>query len=347
MSDLQPATCEWVLGLVDQAVVVTDPAGRILYWNRSAERMLGWSAPEAIGRDVREVLPIVEKCLDGPVKPERSGGGSIWSGEVVLRRRDGSGFPGSVSAASVPDGTGRATHLAWLVSDTSDGALPGRQPPLADMAVPGGDRVEEAGTSYRKLFTSVVEALGASHEYVDLYTAGHQRRVARLAAEIARRIGLEDDAVEGVGVGATLHDIGKVAIPARILTKPAPLNDAEWALMKRHARDGHDIVAHVEFPWPVPTMILQHHERMDGSGYPEGLSGGEISLESQIVAMADTVDVITSHRPYRLARPVGEALDFIEGEEGRRLFRDDVAEACSGALRGGFALAQGSLALTS
>lgn len=448
MSDvLQPGACEQILAVIDQAVTVTDPAGRILYWNRAAGQMFGWTAAEAIGRDAAQLLSIPEARSEASAIVDGLADGQSWSGEFLLRRRDGSAFTGLVSTAPVLDATGSATYLVGLVSNVServaverrfqsgfeasptgwaymdlDGRLSmvndalctilgrsrkelvgrfghefvsaddltERPPALAEIFAGGsgaldirrrvitgsgaerwidvtvrlvrdenGDpeyffgHVQDvtdwlsnqellAGTTenYKRLFTSVVEALAASHEYVDLFTVGHQRRVERLAAETARRLGLADDAVTGVAVGATLHDIGKVAIPSRILTKPAPLNQAEWALVEQHARDGHDIVAHVEFPWPVPTMILQHHERLDGSGYPDGLSGDAISLESQIVAVADTVDVIVSHRPYRPARPVEEALDLLRSPQGRQLFREDVAEACSSLLREGFRLSE-------
>lgn len=195
----------------------------------------------------------------------------------------------------------------------------------------------DSADQYRHLFTSVVNSFAASHELSDPFTAGHQQRVARLATGIAQRLGLDADALEGLAVGAALHDIGKVATPVQILIKPGRLETAEYEMVKRHARAGHDIVAHIDFPWPIAEMILQHHERADGSGYPRGLAGDEILIESRIIAVADTVETISSHRPYKPARPLMTALDAITTERAR-LFDPEVVDACLATFNEGFSL---------
>lgn len=196
---------------------------------------------------------------------------------------------------------------------------------------------KQAEHAYRELFTQVVFSIGTALELRDPYTASHQHRVAGLAATIGQHLGLDDAVCEGLAVGASLHDMGKLAIPAEILTKPGRLDPAEYALIQRHPRSGHDIVVGIDFPWPVATMILQHHERLDGSGYPAGLQGGEISVEARILAVADTVETIASHRPYRAARPIETALEIIDADRGK-LFDPDIAHACIDAFDDGFQL---------
>jgi HD-GYP domain-containing protein (c-di-GMP phosphodiesterase class II) len=143
------------------------------------------------------------------------------------------------------------------------------------------------------------------------YTAGHQRRVARLSAAVASELGLDDITVGGIRLAANIHDIGKLGVPAEILSRPERLLPAELELIQEHPRAGHDIMAGVTLPWPVAEMILQHHERIDGSGYPDGLQGEQISIGARIIAVTDTVDAIASHRPYRAALGIDAALTQI------------------------------------
>jgi putative nucleotidyltransferase with HDIG domain len=172
-----------------------------------------------------------------------------------------------------------------------------------------------------------VQALASALESRDAYTAGHQRRVAELAEAIAVHLGLPDDRVRGIFLAATLHDIGKIQVPAQILSKPGPLTDVEMAIIRTHPEAGYQILKNVEFPWPIATMVLQHHERLDGSGYPDGLRGQEIPLESRILAVADAVEARTSYRPYRPARDEGEMWKELTGRLSGE-FDQAVVAAC-------------------
>lgn len=176
-------------------------------------------------------------------------------------------------------------------------------------------------------FGGMIDVVATTVELRDPYTAGHQRGVARLAAAIGREMGLDADTVEGIEVAAGLHDIGKVAIPAEILSKPTRLTPPEFELIKQHSRSGYDIVRTIEFPWPVAEMILQHHERLDGSGYPAGLVGEEIQLGARVIAVADTVEAMAAHRPYRASKGIESALAQIEHDRVTRL-DPDVVDAC-------------------
>ena len=179
----------------------------------------------------------------------------------------------------------------------------------------------------RKAIGDIIYAMTKTIELRDPYTANHQRRAACLAEAIGKRMGLEPIRIEGLAMGGVIHDLGKISIPTEILTKPARLTDIEYAMMKTHPQVGYDILKTIEFPWPLAEIALQHHERLDGSGYPAGLVGGEISLEARIMAVADVVEAMTSHRPYRSAWSIEEALEYVS--QGREVAFDPRAvDAC-------------------
>ncbi|HDJ30241.1 MAG TPA: HD-GYP domain-containing protein, partial [Candidatus Acetothermia bacterium] len=195
--------------------------------------------------------------------------------------------------------------------------------------------------SYEKLertLEGIVEALGAAIELRDPYTAGHQRRVAELAVAIAEEMGLPTEKVEATRYAALVHDIGKLAVPAEILAKPAALTDTEFSLIKFHPQQAYDILKEIDFPWPLAEIVLQHHERLDGSGYPNGLKGDEILLEARIIAVADVVEAMSSHRPYRPALGIEAACDEIKAKRGR-LYDPDVVDACVSLFEKGFSFA--------
>ena len=177
------------------------------------------------------------------------------------------------------------------------------------------------------LTETAVDAIAAAAEARDPYTAGHQRRVADLAVAIAVEIGLTDHDIEGIRLAAKIHDIGKLSMPSEILSKPGGLRPTELALLREHAQAGYDIVRGIDFPWPIANMILQHHERMDGSGYPVGLVGTDILLGARIIAVADIVEAMTSHRPYRASKGLAAALMQIELDRGT-LLDGEIVDVC-------------------
>lgn len=180
---------------------------------------------------------------------------------------------------------------------------------------------------YRAILEQVIDAIGLTVEYRDPYTSGHQRRVAELAQAIAREMGMTEDALEGIRLAALVHDIGKVRLPTEILNRPGRLSELEFELVRTHSEIGGDIVKEVSFPWPVAQMIAQHHERIDGSGYPQGLKGNDMLPEAKIIAVADVVESMVSHRPYRAALGVDKALAEIREGSGR-LYDPDVVRVC-------------------
>lgn len=189
------------------------------------------------------------------------------------------------------------------------------------------DQLQTTLGKLQKALQGTVKAMSLTIEMRDLYTAGHQRRVMNLAVAIAMEMGLPQDRIEGIRMAAVIHDIGKIATPAEILSKPTRLSKTEFQLVMDHPRVGYDILKTIEFPWPVAHIVLQHHERIDGSGYPDGLVGDAILLEARIIAVADHVEAMSSHRPYRPALGLDKALEEIRRGRGIQ-FDARVVDAC-------------------
>ncbi|MBU2600316.1 response regulator [bacterium] len=178
-----------------------------------------------------------------------------------------------------------------------------------------------------KTMDGAIEAISLIIESRDPYTAGHQKRVANLACTIAREMGVSEKRIKGLYLAGLIHDLGKIHIPAEILSSPSLLTEAEYSMFKVHPQIGYDILKHIEFPWPIANIILQHHERIDGSGYPHGFHDDDILLEAKILAVADVVDAITSHRPYRPALGIERALEEIFCHQDT-LYDSAVVNAC-------------------
>jgi len=185
----------------------------------------------------------------------------------------------------------------------------------------------EAEKSLHQALDGTIRAIGMTTETRDPYTAGHQRRVTELAVAIAKKMGLAPETIEGTRVAGLMHDIGKLAIPAEILSKPSALNSMEFSLIQSHPQAAYDILETVTFPWPIAQIVLQHHERIDGLGYPKGLAKDEILMEARILAVADTVEAMASHRPYRPALGINLALEEIKKNSGLK-FDAKIVDAC-------------------
>jgi putative nucleotidyltransferase with HDIG domain len=179
----------------------------------------------------------------------------------------------------------------------------------------------------QKLLNDTVMVLTATLRAKDPYTAEHQHRVAQIAVNIAQEMGADPGFVEGMRVMGLLHDLGKIAIPSAILSKPGTLSRQEFDLIKMHPQQGHDLLMPIKFPWRVALAVLQHHERLDGSGYPHGFSGSEIIAEARILAVADVVEAMASHRPYRPAQGLDAAMKEISEKQGA-LYDPEVVDAC-------------------
>ena len=191
----------------------------------------------------------------------------------------------------------------------------------------GEAELQKSYQTIQKIMEGTINIIGNIVEVKDPYTAGHQQRVSQLAVHIAQELNLPQNKIEGIRVASLVHDIGKISVPAEILNKPTKLSEIEFNLIKDHSQIGHNILKSIEFPWPIEKIVLQHHERLDGSGYPQGLKGDRILLEAKIMGVADVVEAMSSHRPYRPALGIDAALEEISKNKGI-LYDPEVVDIC-------------------
>lgn len=188
-------------------------------------------------------------------------------------------------------------------------------------------KITDSLTRYRAAMEGTIMAMATIVETRDPYTSGHQQRVARLSRDIAKKIGLSTNQIDGIYLTGLIHDIGKISVPAEILSKPGRLSEVEFLLIKGHPESGYDILKGIEFPWPVAQITRQHHERLDGSGYPQKLKGDDILIEARIMSVADVVEAMATHRPYRPALGIDAALDEIRSKKGT-FYDSQAVDAC-------------------
>ncbi|MEW5825500.1 MAG: PAS domain S-box protein [Candidatus Bipolaricaulota bacterium] len=288
-------------------VFEADLAGRITYANQTGLDWFGYSECEALGGiDLTQMVIPEQRDTAARTFRQAMDRGEVPSGEYMALRKDGTTFPGLVSSRAL----------------VRDGQTIGIRGILVDIS----ERVESAHRIERAL-TGTVRALAATTEMRDPYTAGHQERVTLLALAIGRRMGFAGSRLEGLRVAGLLHDVGKASVPAEILSKPTELTAIELDFVRQHPATGYAILKEIDFPWPVAAIVLQHHERADGSGYPHGLRGEHILVEARILAVADTVEAMASHRPYRAALGLAKALAEVAAGRGTR-YDAAVVDAC-------------------
>ncbi len=212
------------------------------------------------------------------------------------------------------DATGDLAALEGFITDISE------QKKAEENIRLGGDKL-------LRTLSGIIQSMEMTLEVRDPYTAGHQRRVAHLARAISMEMGLSENEVEGIHIASTIHDLGKIQIPMEILSKPTHLTELEFQMIKNHSQVGYDILKNIDFPWPLAEIVYQHHERMDGSGYPRGLSGDGIIMEARILMVADVIEAVASHRPYRPALGINTALNEIQKGRGT-LYDAQAVDAC-------------------
>jgi len=240
--------------------------------------------------------------------------GGIKGYETQFYRRDKSRIWVNMSVSAVRDMAGQLLYYHSIVEDIT-------------LKKKLEEERQDSINRLRRSLGATINAMSATVEARDPYTAGHQRRVADLARAIATEMNLSRDQIDGIRLAGMIHDIGKISVPSEILTKPTRLTTLEFELIKTHSEAGFNILKDIEFPWPIARIVMEHHERVNGTGYPQGLKGEDILLESKIIAVADIVEAISSNRPYRPAFGITPALDEVAKNSGV-LYDKDAAEAC-------------------
>jgi PAS domain S-box-containing protein len=299
-----------------EGIFRSTPEGRFIIANQALASMLYYSSPREL---LNAVTDIQQQLYVNPdehevLKQMIRDYGPTKGFETQYYRKDGAKIWVSVNMQAVRDTDGQTLYYEGILEDIT----------VSKKAE------EERKWNLQRLRQTVratIQAMALVVEARDPYTAGHQRRVSNLARTIATDMGLSRDRIDGIRMMGAIHDIGKISIPAEILSKPTKLNDMEFGLIKAHAQAGYDILKDIEFPWPVAEIILQHHEKLNGSGYPQGLKGDEILLDARIVSVADKVEAMASHRPYRPSLGLEEALADIYENRGT-LYDADAVDVC-------------------
>lgn len=288
---------------------------RFMRFNKASETLLGYSRENMLGKSDHDFFPKAEADFFIQTDKEVLDKKQLTDipQEKIKTRNKGERI---LHTKKIPilDETGTPRYLLGISEDITDRKK-------------SEENLRASYDKLRRTLEEIVNALASALEARDPYTAGHERRDAQLACAIAEELGLPEDQIEGLRIAALLHDIGKISVPAEILSKPTKLTALEYELIKVHPEVGYNILKDIEFPWPVAQIVYQHQERSDGSGYPRGLRGDEILIEARILAVADVVEAMASHRPYRPAVGIEEALEEVKKNKGV-LYDSKVVDAC-------------------
>lgn len=311
---------EWFNALLDSSldcIIAIDHDGIIVEYNRAAVIVFGYSAAEAIGQRLDELI-IPERYRDRHRKALahylETGEGNVIGRRVEVHGQTKSGREIPVELTVLPIHPGRSPYFTAYLRDITERKA-------------AEEKIREYSIKLKESLIETINSVSTTVELRDPYTAGHQRRVAALAYAIGRELKLDEQRLEGLYFGAMVHDIGKIVVPSDVLIDPGHLGGDAWKAIHLHPAAGYKIVKSVHFPWPIATMILQHHEKLDGSGYPNGLMEDDIILESRIITVADVVEAIRTSRPYRNARGMSAALDEISQGSGVK-YDAEVVAAC-------------------
>jgi len=312
-----PSAIDWrqVFEAVPDGLIVIDLQFNVLFANRAFTTMSGLSENEAIGNKCYHIFP--GSFCGGPGCPMSRIKAGVERLEYEGEKNCicGKQIPSIVTASPYRDIDGKLIGIVETISDNS--ALKRAEKEL-----------HLSHERLRKAMGGIIQAMSLTIEKRDPYTAGHQRRVAKLCRAIATELGFSWERIQGLRMAAAIHDLGKIHVPSAILNKPGQLSEHELAIIRLHPETARDILKGIEFPWPLVETIYQHHERMDGSGYPGGLKGDQIILESRILAVADVAEAMSSFRPYRPALGVDLALAELAAHRGE-LYDPMVADCCT------------------
>ncbi len=286
----------------------------IIEFSPGAEHLFGYSQKDVINKSA-DILNLPIDVITIHENENESKDGEVgFTRELTLTQKSGQRLPALITTYPVFSAKGEMNAILVVAVDISERIRVARE-------------LQESMGRWRNALEGIINAMALTLEMRDPYTAGHQQRVASLVAAIAEEMGFCEEKIEGARMAAMIHDIGKISVPAEILSKPGAITDIEFSLIKTHSQTGYDILKGINFPWPIAQMVFQHHERIDGSGYPSGLSGDEILLEAKILGVADVVEAMASHRPYRPSLGIRKALEEIQNNRGK-LYAPEVVDAC-------------------
>jgi PAS domain S-box-containing protein/putative nucleotidyltransferase with HDIG domain len=298
--------------MLDAAVIV-DPKGKTLFANKAAADLVGISSVgEGIGMNVEDFIH--PGCRKAVMR------------NYLMAKKERKTF---LDEYKIVTPNGEEKEVEGHGTTITFKGMPAYIATLRDITErkKAEKQIRDGIIRLSKNLEETVISLASAFEMKDPYTAGHQRRVTEIATAIATEMELDRDVFQGMRLASLVHDIGKINVPTEILSKPGKITGPELELIRTHSIAGYDILKNINFPWPISKIVLQHHERMNGSGYPNGLSGGEILLEARIIAVADVVEAMATHRPYRAALGIEKALEEIETNRGV-LYDKDVANIC-------------------
>jgi len=311
--ELESAKQHWeaTFDAISDPVFLHDAEGRLVRANRAYARLAEMPLQQVIGKYYWRCFPKRDGALPGCCLAHGDSAGS----DVVIAFKDAaSGFSFLSHGYSIHDDFNDADYGVHFIQDVTAQQRSHQQ-------------LEDRSSELRQALEGSVRAIATAVEMRDPYTAGHQRRVGELARAMGQKMALEAHIVEGVYFGGIIHDIGKIHLPAEILAWPGRLSALQYALVQEHPDIGYQILRDIHFPWPVAEIAYQHHERLDGSGYPQGLTQDDICLEAQVIAVADVVESMSSHRPYRPGLGMDAAIAEIQGGRGT-LYNAAAVDAC-------------------
>lgn len=292
---------------------IKDPQGRFLFVNEEFQRTLGIGPERLIGKTSADLWP--PEIAEAIISKEKR----VLQGEIIREE--------SERPEALPDSKSRWLNYRFPIPRKGNPPLIGGISIDVTEIHRTKEALEKTAGRLRHALGAIILTLSMVSEIRDPYTAGHQRRVSDLARTIAQQMGIDPDLIDGVRLAGIIHDIGKISIPAEILTKPTQLTEIEFSLIRIHSQAAFDILKAIDFPWPIAEIIFQHHERLNGSGYPQGLRDDQICLEARILAVADVVEAMASHRPYRPGLGQDAALAEIEANRDK-LYDGRVVDAC-------------------
>ncbi|MEE8564662.1 MAG: HD domain-containing phosphohydrolase, partial [Atribacterota bacterium] len=271
-----------------EAIVYVNEQGNILDINSRFFELFGYSLEEIKGKNINSgIIHPSDKIIEGKDLDSKALFKGYINFETIRKKKDGTLFPVSISGSPIVV-NGRPRGMIGIFIDITNRKTTEEQ-------------LKESFKKLQKTMEDSIYSISLVTEARDAYTAGHQQKVSKLAVALAKEMGFPKDKVEGIKIAALIHDVGKINLPAEILSKPGKLSEIEFSLIKNHSQTGYDILKKVDFLWPIARIVLQHHEKINGSGYPRGLKGDEILLEAKIICVADVVEAMSSHRPYRPA----------------------------------------------